>query len=199
MGGFGSGLSTGFSKRTTIEETKRVDIRFMKKKGFLKDGVSGKLTWTSGDQPRGNIDFSCTQDYLKLVFKYRRNNEDWQPVEQKIWFDRTPCNYGGERLWFNCPECASRVAVLCLERSLFLCRHCHQLPYSSQQEGSIDRIVNKKHKLGERIFEHYEYGNGWGKRKGMHQKTFDKLFVQYLALEEEWIVVFHKYIHCASY
>ncbi len=196
MGGRGSGLSTRFDKKKTIEETKRIDIRFMKKRGFLKPSVQGTLMWSSGGQPRGNINFSCRKDYLKLDFNYRYNREGWQPVEQKIWFDRTPCNYGGERLWFKCPSCTRRVAVLCSGGKLFLCRHCYDLPYSSKQEGYLDRLSSKKHKLGQRLFEHYEYGNGWGKKKGMHQKTFDRLFEEYIILEQQWDRMFEKYIHC---
>jgi hypothetical protein len=35
-------------------------------------------------------------------------------------------------------------------------------------KGRIDRLISQKHKLGVRIFEHYDYGEGWGKKKGMH-------------------------------
>jgi hypothetical protein len=49
---------------------------------------------------------------------------------------------------------------------LFLCRHCYGLPYASNTEDALNRSASQKYKLGERIFEYYEYGDGWGKRKG---------------------------------
>jgi hypothetical protein len=49
--------------------------------------------------------------------------------------------------------------------------------------GYLDRLLDKKHDLGERIFEHYEFGEGWLKKKGMHQKTFDRLYSKYKNLE----------------
>ena len=99
----------------------------------------------------------------------------------------TACHYGGERPWFLCTSCNRRAAVLCCNGPLFLCRHCYQLPYRSQQQGKMNRLIEQKHKLGERIFEHYEHGEGWGKKKGMHWTTFHRLHARYEALEQQWI------------
>jgi hypothetical protein len=33
-----------------------------------------------------------------LNYRNRSYGEDWQDVEERVWFERTPCNYGGERL-----------------------------------------------------------------------------------------------------
>jgi hypothetical protein len=51
-------------------------------------------------------------------------------------------------------------------------------------EGGIDRLISQKHKLGDKIFEGYD-GDGYRKRKGMHQKTFDRLLTRYLELENQ--------------
>jgi hypothetical protein len=50
-------------------------------------------------------------------------------------------------------------------------------------QSDIDRLFDQKHSLGGRIFEYYEYGEGWLKKKGMHQKTFDRLHSKYEQLE----------------
>lgn len=184
MGGPGSGNWYRWDKKTTLDETKRIDIRYMRKQGLLKPGYTGSLSWTSGGKPSGSIQFACQQDYLQLNYRYKANGEEWALVEEFICFDRTSCNYGGERLWFLCPCCNKRVALLCLYRARFLCRHCHKLSYSSQQESGMDRVINRKHNLGERIFEDYEYGEGWRKKKGMHQKTFDRLRKRYVKYEQ---------------
>ena len=44
-------------------------------------------------------------------------------------------------------------------------------------------MINQKHKLGARIFEHYEFGEGYGKIKGMHWKTFNRLRTRYWQCE----------------
>ena len=49
---------------------------------------------------------------------------------------RTPAINQGERLWFSCPVCHKRVGQLYLPpgRTMFLCRHCHNLTYESRQK-----------------------------------------------------------------
>ncbi len=186
MGGTGSGNSYRWNKQTTIEETKRIDIRYMKKQGLLKPGFGGSLKWSCGGRPNGDIRYSCYRDRLQLNFRYREHGCDWQPAEQIIYFDRTPCNYGGERLWFLCPRCERRVGILCGHGVLFLCRHCCRLPYASQQESYMGNLIIQQHKLGRRIFEHYEYGEGWGKKKGMHWTTYERLYKDYMRLDQIW-------------
>ena len=43
----------------------------------------------------------------------------------------TPCNYGGNRLWFECPQCRRRVGVL-YGCKVFSCRYCKNLNYPAQ-------------------------------------------------------------------
>lgn len=183
MGGMGSGNWYRWGKKTTVDEVNRIDIRYMRKQGLLKPGTSGSLQWTRGGEPSGNISYHTNHDHLQLSYRSRENGGEWQPVEQRISFGRTPCNYGGERLWFHCPRCSKRVGLLYGHSVLFLCRHCYQLPYASQQEGRLDNMISQKHKLGGRIFEYYEYGEGFGKKKGMHWRTFEKLHARYQQLD----------------
>lgn len=193
MGGIGSG--NRWSKQTTVEEARRIDIRYMKKQGMLVAGRGGSFNWKCGGDPGGNVSFQCHHDYLQLDYCYRVYGGDWQPIEQCIYFDRTPCNYGGERLWFLCPRCSRRVGLLCCDGPLFLCRQCYQLPYASQHESCIDRLIRQKHKLGKRLFEHYEDGEGWGKKKGMHWKTYHRLHARYEVMERQWCQLMGQYLH----
>lgn len=169
--------------KQTIEDTKRIDIRYMRKQGLLKPGMTGQLLWTRSGQPNGDIRYQTHQDHLAISFHYRAaGGLVWEQVSQDILLERTDCHYGGQRAWFLCPCCSRRVAVLCGAGKLFLCRHCHQLPYESQLLDPICRLIEQKHKLGWRTFEYYEYGEGWGKPKGMHWRTFWNLERQYLEL-----------------
>ena len=194
MGGAGSGDWYRWDTKITTDKVKRIDIRYMKKRGLLHPYNTGTLSWTRGGVPNGNISYNCHQDRLELNFRYREYGGDWQPVHQTIHFDRTPCNYGGERLWLLCPRCSRRVGLLYNAHRLFLCRHCYHLSYSSQQEGHINNAISQKHKLGERIFEHYEFGEGYGKKKGMHWKTFNRLYEKYQQHEQQWCLGVARYI-----
>ena len=44
------------------------------------------------------------------------------------------------------------------------------------------------HKLGERLFSIYVGGDGFGKKKGMHWSTFNRLHDRYKTLEQMWYV-----------
>jgi ribosomal protein S27AE len=93
-----------------------------------------------------------------------------------VQLSRSPCHYGGERVWFLCPDCDKRVAVLALHGSRFVCRHCHKRPYGSQQEGYVDRMQRKARKVRKRLGATDNLMESiWRKPKGMHQKTFDRL------------------------
>ncbi len=185
MGGFGSGGWYHFDKKTTIEETKRVDIRVLKKWGWLDRPHSGTISWSIGGENCGTVSARTSEDELTLNYRYRTHgNGDWQDVKQTIHFDLTPCHYGGVRKWFSCPYCDLRVAVLSGAGKYFACRKCYKLAYASQSECKIERLISAKHKLGERIFENYD-GEGYWKKKGMHQRNFDRLQARYWELNEE--------------
>ena len=186
MGGFGSGRWHRWNKSATVDGAKKIDIRYMRKEGLLKPGCRGSLSWSRKGKSLGAISFYCREDYLQLNYNFQENDGEWKPIEQRIRFDRTPCNYGGERLWFLCSGCNRRVAVLCSNGAYFFCRHCGNLSYSSRQLSSTDRIIARKHELGTKIFETYESGRGFGKKKGMHWKTFNKHYVKYRSLEQQW-------------
>jgi len=173
MGGIGSGSYYRWNSNTTkTEEVHRVDIRFLKKQGYLSPGTHGSLSWNCDGEPTGDIRFETKHDAIHLIYKHRRHGEDWQPRNERIAFDRTPCNYGGDRQWLTCPHCARRVAIVYGLNSGFLCRHCYNLPYSSQSEGHLDRMMRKARKISKRI----ENKDGYfEKPKGMHWKTYNRL------------------------
>jgi len=182
VGGIGSGSWYRWDTKTTTEEVKRIDIRVMKKNGWLVPGWWRTMSWTCGGEPSGDIKYQVDHDGLDLSYRSRSAGEDWQSVKERILFNRTPCSYGGERLWFLCPHCGRRVAILYGVDARFLCRHCYDLPYASQMKGRLDQLIDQKHKLGNRIFEDYD-GYGWRRRKGMHQKTFDRLYEKFWRLD----------------
>jgi len=171
MGGPGSGSWSRWGRQTTIEETKRLDIRCMS----IKPGYAGSYSWSAGGEPAGSIGYRVEADSLVLDYRVKINGE-WESIEEPIWLDRTACNYGGARPWMLCPCCGRRVAVLALHGSRFVCRHCHKRPYGSQQEGRLDRLYRKARKIRRKLG---ATGNltepVWRKPKGMHWRTFERL------------------------
>lgn len=176
MGGRGSGQYYHWSNAVTVEETKRIDIRFMRRNRMLSPGSVGSLYWNCAGEPAGDIRYVCYLDRLVLKYRYRYNGGDWEPVEQTIFFDCTYCHLGGERLWFHCPYCGRRCEVLCLAGKFAACRVCYRLPYRSQCEGPLDRLIRRQYKLEAML---------WGKnRKWYRRAKRDRLMTEWLRITE---------------
>ena len=185
MGGFGSGRYYRGITRTTCEETRRIDIRYLHKHGLLNPNRTGSLSWNIDGEPSGNISYTMYENTMILNFRWQRyGDEDWQSVVQTIWLDRTPCNYGGTRKWFLCPHCNKRVAILYQVNTLFLCRRCYQLPYASQGEDYPDRMERRANKIGLKLDPDGLEGDYYYKPKGMHWKTFNRLILDNNRLQE---------------
>jgi len=176
MGGKGSGWYLRWSTKSTTESQHRIDIRWMKKQGYLWPGTAGSLSWSCRDEQTGSIRYRMETGRMVLNYRYRRHGEEWEDVEQSISLDWTPCHYGGKRTWFLCPHCNRRVAVLYGAGRYFLCRHCYNLTYASQQVQRCDRLMEKARGIRKRL------GGGddlWepfpDKPKGMHWETYYRL------------------------
>jgi hypothetical protein len=150
MGGYGSGRPS--SNRDTVDNTRCIDIRFMRQMGWLQAGMAGTLRWNCNGQPSGDIGYRMTEHSINLNYRYRINGGDWQSVAQTINLETTPCHYGGLRYWFTCPRCDRRCALLCGAERLFYCRQCYNLPYQTQLEGPHGRACMKRNKLEKKLF-----------------------------------------------
>jgi hypothetical protein len=176
MGGYGSG--NRWDSKITTESRYWLDIRRLKKQGLLRPGTMGLLSWSWRDKKTGTIGYMMEADRMVLIYRHRPHGGEWEPVEA-ISFDRTPCNYGGFRTWFLCPHCRRRVALIYGAGKYFLCRHCYDLTYASQQENRADRLMRKARKIrrrlgmGDNLIEPILF-----KPKNMHQKTFDRLRIE---------------------
>jgi hypothetical protein len=160
-------------------------VRWLKRQGYLQPGVMAPVTWQRGDRESGSISLMCDGNELTLTYRYRAYEGNWQDMTQHVSLDQTPCRYGGMRPWFLCPRCSRRVAVLALYRTGFWCRHCHRLPYASQQEALIDRLWSQIRKLGQSIGAPADESPWmWRKPKGMHWRTFERRVARARELEQ---------------
>ena len=166
--------------RTTLEEVYRLDVRWLHRHGYL-DGRPHWVTWSRGEQQAGSLLLARQPEGVVLTYRYRVGGGDWESVRQVVTLAWTPCHYGGERPWFWCAGCRRRVAVLCGEGKWFLCRHCYELPYTSQYETRLDRLYRKLRKLQDRV------GHQCSRKpKGMHWRTWERLRDQTLDAEMIW-------------
>ena len=153
MGGRGSGSWVRWDAKRTTESQHRVDIRWLKKQGYLAEGKIGTLSWSNNGKTTGSVGFGVKRDGLVLKYRSRLRGEDWGSVEQRINFEQTACYYGGYRLWLLCPRCSRRVLLLYGAGKYFFCRHCYRLTYSSQQENYPNRMLHQARKIRKRLGE----------------------------------------------
>lgn len=181
MGGFGSGRRDYRSSRETTDGYTRLDINYLNRQGLLYAGCRNGLQWSRNGKVLSSIRFEITETSINLMYRCRIPNGEWQDMNYPVLLERTACHYGGFRTWFRCPadDCGRRVAVL-YGGKLFACRHCYGLAYKVQRENQVDRLARRADRIRDRL--------GWepgilnpegGKPKGMHWRTYTRLYVAY--------------------
>lgn len=145
MGGYDSTRWNYERIRQDTDPLLKLDVRWLNRIGALRPGAMAHPSWSCRGEPSGNIltIMSQTRPCLTLSYSTQRPGEDWQPVREAVWLDTTPCHYGGERMWFLCPGCNRRRAVLFSVGGRFRCRTCHDLAYTSTRESSFDRAIRR--------------------------------------------------------
>lgn len=184
MGGSGSGNWYRFDSKTVAEHCCSIDVRQLSRWGYLKPWLRYPLKWNNGS----NIIIETKPGAIELFYGISHNEQPREDVRIEVPLSWSSCNYGGKRPWFICPGkgCGRRVAKLYLADKYFLCRHCHDLAYSSQKERKEFRLLNKAKKIYQRL-------GVMGrddiyikpKPKGMHQATYDMLRDTALDIEYE--------------
>jgi hypothetical protein len=82
MGGPGSGER--WHKKGVVEDHYRLDVRELHREHEIKPGD-------------------------RMTVQYERHGEK---LIQQVYFDWTPCNFGGQRPWFICGDCGQRAAII---------------------------------------------------------------------------------------
>lgn len=187
MGGFGSGRQ---SSRSKLEDGLRLDLNKLLRKGQIRkhSWSRGTLTWSyvySGEDAASIIYESSLinpQDqWLRLSYTLSRHG-DKIPMDYKIRIISTNTNFGGSRLWFECPRTRKRATVLyCVYGcDYFYSRHAFRALYRSQSKSPYDRAIDKmwklKNRMGGEVF--------WQKPRGMHERTFQRKLEEILDAEE---------------
>jgi hypothetical protein len=134
MGGYGATRWGTTVTRVLADEQLRLDVRALARAGALHPCV----TWGS----RARIDIWVRRerpDRLQVEYWVHELRVPGRPIREAIPLVTSACYFGGSCVWFACPGCACRRAVLYCLAGWFRCRVCHQLAY-----GSTRRNVNRR-------------------------------------------------------
>jgi len=181
MGGIGSGRRNQGGKRTG-DSSRPLDIRKLQRAGVLTRGSWFEWQWTVAGNHVADIQVRVKTKGVVLFYQGRNSDGEWQKVALRVNWDRTPCAYGGTRLWWLCPNCGRRVAILYNPRTHYACRHCHKLVYECQRESYEDRAARRANTVRRRLgWEPGIFNGEGGKPKGMHWRTFHRLMAEHNA------------------
>jgi hypothetical protein len=152
--------------RRKCERLLSLDVRRMAREGCLIPGRAGGWQWSRSGEPFANIGYRAEASCLRLTYTWTPPGGDPLSLNYPVWLTRTPCNFGGVRLWFVCPRCARRCAVIygLARDGRFGCRQCLRLGYSGEAESVSDRTWRRQRKLEAQL-----------ERKGIRQRTFDRI------------------------
>ena len=163
------------SSRLTTNELPSIDVRHLSRQGAMATGLRSTMSWRGGN--RISIEARETQVVLATGSKHRQ-------VIDLMW---TSCTLGGARVWFRCPACKRRVAILYLGGS-FACRVCHGLYYECQRTRGRCSARIKRQRLRHRLGGSADLLEPFpDKPKRMRHKTYDRLHRQADTLERAYL------------
>lgn len=189
MGGRGSGsYLRSATKRLTID-FHELDLRVMKKRGWLIPNTTNTLTWSNRGEPTGSIGYRLYENKIVLNYIIGRKSETPQHIEDPIQLLGTPCHFGGSRKWFICPDCNKKVLII-YGGKYFRCRCCHNLIHPSVNESKLDRATRAVSRYQKKLAPQFELGCLDGVRwlqkpKRMRYKTFFELKRKAVEKEDE--------------
>ena len=181
MGGIGSGRIGG-DGRKKIEECHTLDVNTLNKAELLSPGTFRILSWTIQGRVLGQISLTSAAGEVELAYQYKGPGNFPEDIRERIAITRQPCPFGGSRPYFLCPglrvdgRCGRRSVKLYRAGKYFLCRKCHCLAYSSQNEGNWDRVLRRCQKVRKRLGGHPGLADPFPKKpKGMWESTYQRV------------------------
>jgi len=179
LGGIGSGRPGSMGMLVDkCEDYRSIDLAWLRREGSLTPGYSGRIRWSRGGTETASVNYRIEPAGLRLIYRTRRNGEEWRDIDEVFPFVFTATNFAGQRRWLECLSCGRRCQVL-YGGAYFRCRRCHGLKYESQYEPAWLRGTTRAQKIRER------YGGSGSldepfpaKPKGMHWRTYGRLVAE---------------------
>jgi hypothetical protein len=155
MGGSSSGRYRQ-RNRGTVEAAIRLDLRKMRRQGFLVPGAvtSGvqRWHWVATGQETGSVNVSVNLSDPVSGSVTVRFNLNGEPKVQTIDLVSVPMRYGGRRYYFVCPKHGRQCEVLPMVGGVFASRQALRLTYQSQSSDRVDRLRERARRLEKRIW-----------------------------------------------
>lgn len=155
-----------------------VDIRRFHREGMLARPGRWGWQWTRDGDQVASISLVISTDTILFDYRQRDSGNDWRDIKVTARLERTPCHFGGERVWFACPRCWRRCTRLFMVTGGMGCRKCFRMVYQSQREDGIGRSWRRTAKLEKAL------GIDGGPRRRMYRRTRDRL-IDALCREED--------------
>jgi hypothetical protein len=204
MGGFGSGRNY-YATTPDVEACRRLDSDDFSEMVEAADGSSADISWGDDIRIRGYIVNSSDGDRADGIrLEYTAGSGDAATKhEYRLPFDYTEPNFGGVRVWFQCPRCQTRRGILYLppSRERFACRECYDLQYRSSRDSGneMKRALDRYRDAFSKADKHDRHPHpndvlptSPEKPKGMHQETFEGLNEDIQEAKDEWYATFRK-------
>lgn len=122
------------------------------------------------------MNYRVRADALELRYRIDDDgpNGDWITIAVPI--VRSRCRYGGERPYWQCPNCGRRCEVIAIASHgrFWGCRGCLRLRYHSQGLAPADRVERRAAQLCERAGVEDQEGTVH-KHKWMRWRTYNRL------------------------
>ncbi|MCX6753004.1 MAG: hypothetical protein NTW62_01495 [Candidatus Nomurabacteria bacterium] len=176
--------------RYTVEQSKRIELSWLKSKNFLEGYRSGNIKWSMNENPTGNInivvDTFSEDPNIKLTYKIRKQREEnWTDINFSLKMESLPCRFGGKKWFFICglfknnKYCGQRVRILYEAGNYFGCRKCANLSYESCNISGLAKQFG-------RIVSFPEIEKIREKAKRTHYNgKLTKKYLRYLRIEEK--------------
>ena len=184
------------SQKKTHEEMYRVDIRFLKKQGYLageNQRITTTLSWSNNaGENTGSIGIEVRDEYIILKYTNTNSDRDTEDIEEKVAISKQSCHYGGFRKYLICPGCGKRVVVL-YGGKFFRCRHCYDFCYQSQLERPAFRVSRQGRKLAAKVAGDGKYHGDFPLRQPYkHRKKYKQQRQKYdQIMRKSWSYVAH--------
>lgn len=155
MGGYNSGRYRT-RNRGTVDAAIRLDLRVMRRQGFLVPGAitSGVQRWhrVGTGQETGAVSVTVNLADPNAGFVVVSFSLNGDPRVQEIPLASRAMRYGGRRYYFVCPKQGRRCEVMPLVGGVFASRQAQKLTYQSQSATEIDRMQDRARRLEKRLW-----------------------------------------------